>query len=253
MVGIARQNENSAAERRSAPSSMAPTMVAPERDTPGIIARHCTSADDEIHRQRKRRGVVIARLEIERSTHSSTAPPTISVMQTIQTLNSTPLMKPCASAPITAAGRNAISTPMTKRARRRIGEHAERDLPQPREIDRQQRQDRAELDQHHEGLAERRRRRSRRNARTSSRCPVEETGRNSVRPSTTPRTTALMRSNIMQAPRQTAHAARANRSVLVAQPSDRGNGDAVALNRLRNRRYAVRIGNDRAGTLLASC
>ena len=42
MVGIASQNENSAAERRSAPSSMAPTMVAPERDTPGIIETHCT-------------------------------------------------------------------------------------------------------------------------------------------------------------------------------------------------------------------
>src|SRR5215831_19931041 len=32
---------------------------------------------------------------------------------------------------------------------------------------------------------------------TSSRCPVEETGRNSVRPSTTPRTNALNRSNVM--------------------------------------------------------
>ena len=41
MVGIASQNENSAAARRSAPSSIAPTMVAPERDTPGIIDRHC--------------------------------------------------------------------------------------------------------------------------------------------------------------------------------------------------------------------
>ena len=40
MVGIASQNENSAAERRSAPNSMAPTMVAPERDTPGTMARH---------------------------------------------------------------------------------------------------------------------------------------------------------------------------------------------------------------------
>ena len=37
MVGIASQNENSAAARRSAPSSIAATMVAPERDTPGII------------------------------------------------------------------------------------------------------------------------------------------------------------------------------------------------------------------------
>ena len=41
MVGIASQNENSAAERRSAPSSMADTMVAPERETPGIMDTHC--------------------------------------------------------------------------------------------------------------------------------------------------------------------------------------------------------------------
>ena len=38
---MASQNENSAAERRSAPSSMAATMVAPERETPGIMDRHC--------------------------------------------------------------------------------------------------------------------------------------------------------------------------------------------------------------------
>ena len=40
MVGMARKKENSAAERLSVPSSSAPTMVAPERDTPGISARH---------------------------------------------------------------------------------------------------------------------------------------------------------------------------------------------------------------------
>ena len=40
MVGIARKKENSAAARLSAPISMAPTMVAPERDTPGTMARH---------------------------------------------------------------------------------------------------------------------------------------------------------------------------------------------------------------------
>ena len=40
MVGIASQNENSAAERRSAPNSMAPTMVAPAREMPGIIDTH---------------------------------------------------------------------------------------------------------------------------------------------------------------------------------------------------------------------
>ena len=41
MVGIARKNENSAAARLSAPNSIAATMLAPERETPGIIARHC--------------------------------------------------------------------------------------------------------------------------------------------------------------------------------------------------------------------
>ena len=38
--------------------------------------------------------------------------------------------------------------------RRRVGEKSDRQLPQPHEIDRQQREDRAELDQHREGLAE---------------------------------------------------------------------------------------------------
>ncbi len=38
MVGIARKNENSAAAGRSSPSSMPPTMVAPDRDTPGTSA-----------------------------------------------------------------------------------------------------------------------------------------------------------------------------------------------------------------------
>ena len=65
MVGIARKNENSAADRLSAPSSIAETMVAPERDTPGIIARHWQMPMTETHRQRELHDVVIARLEIE--------------------------------------------------------------------------------------------------------------------------------------------------------------------------------------------
>ena len=43
MVGMASQNENSAAARRSAPSSIADTMVAPERETPGIMDTHWAS------------------------------------------------------------------------------------------------------------------------------------------------------------------------------------------------------------------
>ena len=58
MVGMASQNENSADERRSAPNNMAATMVAPERETPGIMETHCAEADAEIHRQRKLGGVV---------------------------------------------------------------------------------------------------------------------------------------------------------------------------------------------------
>ena len=82
------------------------------------------------------------------------APPTISVKQTIQTLNSIALMKSWASAPTIAAGRNAISTPMTKRRAAGSLNMPIAMLPEPGEIDRQQRQDGAELDQHREGLAE---------------------------------------------------------------------------------------------------
>ena len=40
-VGIARKKENSAATSLEHPISIAPIIVAAERDVPGIIARHC--------------------------------------------------------------------------------------------------------------------------------------------------------------------------------------------------------------------
>ena len=52
MVGIARKKEDSAAERLSAPSSIAATIEAPERDTPGSI-KTLRDADPQIHQQRK--------------------------------------------------------------------------------------------------------------------------------------------------------------------------------------------------------
>src|SRR5262249_23691022 len=58
MVGMASQNENSAAERRSAPSSMAATIVAPERDTPGIMDRHCAKPNPKYNRQENVRGLI---------------------------------------------------------------------------------------------------------------------------------------------------------------------------------------------------
>jgi len=40
-VGTARKNENSVAAGRDKPKSMPPMMVAPEREVPGIRAKHC--------------------------------------------------------------------------------------------------------------------------------------------------------------------------------------------------------------------
>ena len=40
IIGIAIKNENSAATGRAAPSSIAPIIVAAERETPGIMAIH---------------------------------------------------------------------------------------------------------------------------------------------------------------------------------------------------------------------
>ncbi len=40
IVGIAKKNENSAAARFSTFNSIAPIRVEPDRDIPGIIARH---------------------------------------------------------------------------------------------------------------------------------------------------------------------------------------------------------------------
>ncbi|MNT81879.1 hypothetical protein D3C72_2215250 [compost metagenome] len=42
MVGMARKNENSVAALRDKPNSRPPMIVEPEREVPGIIARHWT-------------------------------------------------------------------------------------------------------------------------------------------------------------------------------------------------------------------
>ena len=71
-----------------------------------------------------------------------------------------------------------MSTPSTKRrARADRAAASSAMLPQPRRIDREDRQDRAELDQHLEGLAGTAKPRK---CPASRRWPVEETGRNSV-------------------------------------------------------------------------
>ena len=123
MVGIARKNENSAAERLSVPSSSAPTIVAPDRDTPGIIAKHWQTPIASAIRGGKSIASWYFGLSGNRSTMSRMMPPMISVEQISNGLsNSTVLMKSCASTPITTAGRNASNTAMTnRRARGSVG------------------------------------------------------------------------------------------------------------------------------------
>ena len=43
MTGIPKKKENSAEALRETPSHNAPMIVAPERDVPGINAKHCNS------------------------------------------------------------------------------------------------------------------------------------------------------------------------------------------------------------------
>jgi hypothetical protein len=47
MIGMAMKKLNSAAARRSTPSSIEPTMVEPERDTPGTSDKHWNRPIDQ--------------------------------------------------------------------------------------------------------------------------------------------------------------------------------------------------------------
>ena len=61
IVGIARKNENSAAAARSSRMTSPPTIVAPERDTPGISASVWHDPDAERARDRRLIGLVHVR------------------------------------------------------------------------------------------------------------------------------------------------------------------------------------------------
>ena len=73
---------------------------------------------------------------------------------TIQGVNSTLLMKSCASVADDRGGQERDQHAEDEAARSGIARQRHRDRHSLREIDRQDGQDRAELDQHHEGLAE---------------------------------------------------------------------------------------------------
>ena len=63
MIGMAMKKVNSAALRLSVPSSSAPTIVAPERDTPGTSASIWNEPDKEAEVRRVLVDVGVFRLE----------------------------------------------------------------------------------------------------------------------------------------------------------------------------------------------
>jgi hypothetical protein len=128
-------------------------MVAPERETPGIMERP-RQPDDQVHRQREQRRFMVARLEIEPidpKEHDAADDQRDAYDPRIEQHL---LDEPVGRRPRSPPGRNAISTPMTKRRAYEIVEYADSELPRPHGIDRQPGQDGAELDQNREALAE---------------------------------------------------------------------------------------------------
>ena len=94
MVGMARKKLNSAAARLSTPSSTPPTMVAPERDTPGIIDTHCISPTPSAVFSGSFMASSCRGAGLQRSSASRPKPPISSDQQMISGLaNSTVLMK----------------------------------------------------------------------------------------------------------------------------------------------------------------
>jgi hypothetical protein len=63
-------------------------------------------------------------------------------------------MKPCSKRADDAGRQKRDQQPDDEAPVVRVGEHAERNLPDAREVDRQEREDRAELDQHVEAVPE---------------------------------------------------------------------------------------------------
>src|SRR5258706_16139438 len=106
-VGTARKNENSVAALRDRPKSMPPTMVAPERDVPGISAKHCAKPTfsasshvmDRVESTRDRDGLL--------STQRITTPPTTKASATGTAWKRYALMYFEKRRPSTAAGMKA--------------------------------------------------------------------------------------------------------------------------------------------------
>ena len=105
MVGTARKNENSAAALRVSFWAMPPTMVAMERETPGIIEMHWKRPT-----MNARRSVILVLslpLPNSLSQKSMNTPPTTSMMATTMTLSSMASIMSLNKSPSTAAGMKA--------------------------------------------------------------------------------------------------------------------------------------------------
>ena len=108
MVGTAKKKENSAAFLRVIFCAIPPTMVAIERDTPGIMEMHW------------KRPIIKARFSVSTvsslpllkilSQNNMNTPPTTSMMATTSTRSSMASMKSLQSKPNTTAGMKAISS-----------------------------------------------------------------------------------------------------------------------------------------------
>ena len=189
MVGMARKKENSAAARRRRPRAARRRWSSRTRDTPGISARHWKKPICSAEQRRQLHRVGYVGFSSSRSTTNRITPPTISMMQiSMGVSNSTPLMKSCSERAEHGRGQERDHDADDEAARGRV-------VGQPDD-----RRSRAGEIDHDDGRGSRRAGSaprmpcrstgSRGNGRRAGDAPVEETGMNSVRPSSRPSSAA---------------------------------------------------------------
>ena len=110
IVGTARKKLNSAAVLRSTPSISAAMMVAPERDTPGIMATHWPSPISSELRVVSASTPNTLASPIRFSIHRIAKPPMISETATVVGLSSMASTALMNSTPMIAAGRKPRNT-----------------------------------------------------------------------------------------------------------------------------------------------
>ena len=175
---------------------MPPMIVAPERDVPGISANACAkpifSASVQRSSSTLRMRTLSGLLRCRRSAQRMTSAPAMNAAATGTGANSRALIAPPKASPSTAAGRKAIRRFSTKRC-----------APRSRGSPRATAKSLARYSQQTATMAPAWMTISNSFARSpvkfssdpaTIRWPVEDTGRNSVRPSTRPRMAATMRS-----------------------------------------------------------